>query len=162
MLKAGPNETGDVLRVFRLAMTIPGAVSEAYGWDTKTKAMSALVAFLGQLNHIYERDLTVRFVLPEEQDKLVFVDADTDPFTATGGGEAANENLMVINQLIGLEGYDVGLIFVTGGCCAAGKPVVCSDYKARNISAYWSLTVTAHEKRHKQDAYQTSNNTQPT
>ncbi|HLP93046.1 MAG TPA: LamG-like jellyroll fold domain-containing protein [Saprospiraceae bacterium] len=152
LLNAGPNETGDVLRVFRLAMTIPGAVSEASGWDTKTKAMSALIAFLGQLNHIYERDLAVRFVLPEEQDKLIFVDADTDPFTATGGGEAANENLMVINQLIGLEGYDVGLIFVTGGCCAAGKPVVCSDYKAWNFSAFWSLTVTAHEIGHQLDA----------
>jgi subtilisin-like proprotein convertase family protein/archaellum component FlaG (FlaF/FlaG flagellin family) len=152
LLNAGPNETGDVLRVFRLAMTIPGAVSEAYGWDTKTKAISALVSFLGQLNHIYERDLTVRFVLPEEQDRLVFVDADTDPFTATGGGEAANENIMVINQLIGLEGYDVGLIFVTGGCCAAGKPVVCSDFKALNFSAFWSLTVTAHEIGHQLDA----------
>lgn len=152
LLNAGPNETGDVLRVFRLAMTIPGAVSAAYSWETKMEALSALVAFLGQLNHIYERDLSVRFVLPEEQDKLVFVDPVADPFTAIGGGEAANENLLVINQLIGLDGYDIGLIFVTGGCCAAGKPVVCSDYKAWNFSAFWSLTVTAHEIGHQLDA----------
>ena len=154
-LKPGPNETGDVLRVFRLAMTIPGQLSQNYGWSTKSQALSALVAFLGSLNVIYERDLSVRFVLPVKQDNIIFVSAATDPFTALGGGEAANENIAVINQLIGQEGFDVGLIFVTGACCAAGKPTICGDYKAWNFSAFWSLRVTAHEIGHQFDANHT-------
>ena len=148
---AGPNETGDVLRVFRLAMTIPGKLSENYGWTTKAQAMASLVAFLGTLNTIFERDLSVRFVLPAKQDEIVFVSSAADPFTALGGGEAANENIAVINQLIGQEGFDVGLIFVTGACCAAGKPTICGDYKAWNFSAFWSLRVTAHEIGHQFD-----------
>ncbi len=148
---AGPNETGDVLRVFRLAMTIPGKLSENYGWTTKAQAMGALVAFLGTLNAIFERDLSVRFVLPAAQDDIIFVSSAADPFTALGGGEAANENIAVINQLIGQEGFDVGLIFVTGACCAAGKPTICGDYKAWNFSAFWSLRVTAHEIGHQFD-----------
>ena len=149
---AGPNETGDVLRVFRLAMTIPGQLSENYGWTTKPQALAALVAFLGQLNVIFERDLSVRFVLPEKQENLLFISAANDPFTALGGGEAANENLAVANQLIGQEGFDVGLIFVTGACCAAGKPTICGDFKAYNFSAFYSLRVTAHEIGHQFDA----------
>ncbi len=147
----GANETGDVLRVFRLAMTIPGKLSENYGWTTKAQAMASLVAFLGTLNAIFERDLSVRFVLPAKQDEIIFVSSAADPFTALGGGEAANENIAVINQLIGQEGFDVGLIFVTGACCAAGKPVICGDYKAWNFSAFWSLRVTAHEIGHQFD-----------
>ena len=149
--RPGANETGDVLRVFRLAMTIPGKLSENYGWTTKAQAMASLVAFLGTLNAIFERDLSVRFVLPAKQDEIVFVSSANDPFTALGGGEAANENIAVINQLIGQEGFDVGLIFVTGACCAAGKPTICGDYKAWNFSAFWSLRVTAHEIGHQFD-----------
>ena len=148
----GPNETGDKLRVFRLAMTITGRLSEGYGWTTKAQALSAVVAFLGQLNVIYERDLSVRFVLPIKEDNIIFINAATDPFTALGGGEAANENIIVTDQLIGQEGFDVGLIFVTGACCAAGKPVLCSTYKAYNFSAFYSLRVTAHEIGHQFNA----------
>ncbi|MDX1913648.1 MAG: LamG-like jellyroll fold domain-containing protein [Saprospiraceae bacterium] len=149
---SGPNETGDVLRVFRLAMTIPGRLSENYGWTTTSQALSALVAFLGQLNTIFERDLSVRFVLPDAATNIIFLNSATDPFTALGGGEAANENITVINELIGQEGFDVGLIFVTGACCAAGKPTICGDYKAWNFSAFYSLRVTAHEIGHQFDA----------
>jgi subtilisin-like proprotein convertase family protein len=149
---AGPNETGDVLRVFRLAMTIPGKLSENYGWTTRAQALSALVSFLGQLNTIYERDLSVRFVLPAGQENIIFTSSATDPFTALGGGEAANENIGVINELIGQDAFDVGLIFVTGGCCAAGKPTICGEYKAWNFSAFYSLRVTAHEIGHQFDA----------
>ena len=152
---AGPNETGDVLRVFRLAMTIPGKLAEDYGWTTKAQALAAVVAFLGQLNVVYERDLSVRFVLPVKEENIIFINAATDPFTALGGGEAANENIEVINQLIGQEGFDVGLIFVTGACCAAAKPVICSESKAFNFSAFWSLRVTAHEIGHQFDANHT-------
>ena len=152
---ADPNETGDVLRVFRLAMTIPGKLAEDYGWTTKAQALAAVVAFLGQLNVIYERDLAVRFVLPVKEENIIFISAATDPFTALGGGEAANENIGVINQLIGQEGFDVGLIFVTGACCAAAKPVICSESKAFNFSAFWSLRVTAHEIGHQFDANHT-------
>ncbi len=154
-MPAGPNETGDVLRVFRLAMTIPGKLSENYGWTTKAQALAALVAFLGQLNVIYERDLSVRFVLPVKEENIIFMSSATDPFTALGGGEAANENIAVINQLIGQDGFDVGLIFVTGACCAAGKPTICGDFKALNFSAFWSLRVTAHEIGHQFDANHT-------
>ncbi len=149
---AGPNETGDVLRVFRLAMTVPGKLAEDYGWTTKAQALAAVVAFLGQLDVIYERDLSVRFVLPVKEDNLIFTSAATDPFTALGGGEAANENIAVVNQLIGQEGFDVGLIFVTGACCAAAKPVICTEAKAFNFSAFYSLRVTAHEIGHQFDA----------
>ncbi len=148
---AGPNETGDELRVFRLAMTITGKLSEEYGWTTKAQAMAAVVNFLGQLNTIYERDLSVRFVLPAQEDKIIFLSSANDPFTALGGGEAAYENIAVTNQLLSQAGFDVGLIFVTGACCAAGKPTICGGDKALNFSAFYSVRVTAHEIGHQFD-----------
>jgi len=149
---AGPNETGDVLRVFRLAMSIPGQLSQNYGWTTKAQALSALVAFLGQINAVYERDLSVRFVLPAAADALIFLNDATDPFTSTGGGESAIVNVEIANQFIGPEGYDVGLVFVTGACCAAGKPVICDDGKGWNFSQFNNLRVTCHEIGHQFNA----------
>jgi hypothetical protein len=154
-MMAGANETGDVLRVFRMAMTMTGAMSQLFGWSTKSEALSAIVSFLGQINTVYERDISVRFVLPVGEEKLIFLDDATDPFVAYGGGESANENIIIADQLIGADAFDIGLVFVTGGCCAAGKPSICGSRKAWNYSAFGNLQVTAHEIGHQFDANHT-------
>ncbi|MBK8818575.1 MAG: hypothetical protein IPN49_05585 [Saprospiraceae bacterium] len=147
-----PNETGDVLRVFRLAMTVTGSLAQQEGWTSKPQALAAVVTFLGEINTIYERDLSVRFVLPVGEENLLFLDDATDPFTAYGGGESANENIIVSNALIGSENFDIGLVMVTNGCCAAGKPSICSSTKAWNFSRYNNLDVTSHEIGHQFNA----------
>jgi hypothetical protein len=147
-----PNETGDVLRVFRLAMTVTGSLAQQQGWTSKPQALAAVVTFLGEINTIYERDLSVRFVLPVGEENLLFLDDATDPFTAYGGGESANENIIVTNALIGSENFDIGLVMVTNGCCAAGKPSICSSTKAWNFSRFNNLNTTSHEIGHQFNA----------
>lgn len=144
----GANDTGDMLRVFRLAMTVTGKLAENQGWTTKAQALAALVSFLGQINTIYERDVSIRFVLPVNEENVIFLNDATDPFTAYGGGESAEENVMICSELIGTGNFDVGLAFVTGGCCAAGKPSICGDGKAWNFSPFNNVVTTAHEIGH--------------
>ncbi|MBK9336173.1 MAG: hypothetical protein IPM98_06155 [Lewinellaceae bacterium] len=144
---AGVNETGDVLRVFRHAMTVIGALSQQQGWVTKGQALAGVVSFLGQINTVYERDVSIRFVLPVGEDQLLFLDDATDPFVTNGGDGTLEENQMLTDQLVGTENYDMGLVFVLGGCCGnRGAP--CNATRAQNISPYNNLATTAHEIGH--------------
>ncbi len=150
-----PNDTGNELRVFRLTITIPGTLSEANGWSTKAQVMTGVVSFLAQINTVYERDVAIRFVLPDNADELFFLDDDTDPFTTDGGGSITEENVIVTNDVIGFENYDVGMILVTGGCCAASLPSVCTSSKAFNFSRYNNVQVTCHELGHQFNGHHT-------
>ena len=142
------NDTGDELRVFRMAITVPGLLSEQQGWTTKAQALAAVVAFMGQVNTIYERDVSIRFILAEGMEQLIFLDDDTDPFAANGGGALTEESQILMQNLVGRENYDLGMVFVTGGCCAAGVSVVCGNRREINFSRFNNLQVTAHEIGH--------------
>ncbi|MFK7936008.1 MAG: reprolysin-like metallopeptidase, partial [Saprospiraceae bacterium] len=147
--------TGAELRVFTLAVSFTGALSEQQGYTTKAEALAGIVSFLSEINAVFERDISVRFVLPAEQDKLIFLSDATDPFTVDGGYYVSSENQIVQASLIGEENYDIGLVLVTGGCCAASLPALCNDSKSRNFSRFRNLRITNHEIGHQFGAYHT-------
>ncbi len=143
------NDTGDTLRVFRIALTAPGMLCEQQGWTTKAQATAGLISFLAQINVVYERDLSTRFVLINNNEELIFLDSSTDPFDADGGRQYIGYNITLVNQVIGPANYDLGIVFPRSGCCAALRPSVCNDHsKAGNYSRYNSLTTTCHEIGH--------------
>ncbi len=150
MRMAGANETGDELRVFRLAITIVGEVSQQQMWTTEEQALNGVLDNLSALNVVYERDLAVRFVLPENEDLLLFLDPMTDPFVVEDGGQMLGDNHIVVTQLLGSENFDIGMVLVKGGgCCGAAVQSICNDAtKGGNFSGYNKLDLTAHEIGH--------------
>ncbi|MEM1324795.1 MAG: LamG-like jellyroll fold domain-containing protein [Bacteroidota bacterium] len=146
--------TGDQLRLFRLAITFPGATSEANNYTTKAEALAGIVSFLSEINAVYERDLSIRFVMPDNSDEIIFLDDATDPFTTNGGNLSLTENQVIQRQYIGLENYDLGFIFVLGGCCGA-QGRVCTDARERSMNRFRDLRITCHEIGHQFSAAHT-------
>ncbi|MEN0051823.1 MAG: zinc-dependent metalloprotease family protein, partial [Bacteroidota bacterium] len=128
--------TGSELHLFTLAISFPGATSEQQGYTTKAEAMAGILSFLSEINTVYERDVSIRFVLPEGQEQLIFLDDATDPYVGNGGGQATNESQVIQRDLIGIDNYDLGLVFVVGGCCAASKPSVCTGSRDFDFSRF--------------------------
>jgi surface protein len=143
--------SGNVLRIFRLAITWPGHLSEYYGYTTKAEVLAAITGFQIQINTVYERDLSVRYVFPDNMDNIIFLDDATDPFFTNGGDLSLYESQAVQRELIGTENYDVGFIYVDGGCCGA-RGQVCSENKELSMNQFQNLQVTCHELGHQLSA----------
>lgn len=151
----GPTTAGDPveLRVYRMALATSGEFSATQGGTTDL-VMAELVYAISRLNFIFEKETGVRFQLVDNNDELVFLDPDTDPYE---GNEITNttdingniiafgtfyQSVTAINNVIGIENYDVGHLFKTFPCQLNGTGIagvsggnVCiDDTKARGIS----------------------------
>ncbi len=145
---AGPYDTGDELRLFRIVLPIEGAVYQQQGWTSKADALVDIIGFLGQINFIYERDLSIRLILVENQDEVIFQDAATDPYPVSGTSQILLINGLVVKQIIGEENYDLAMVLTTGGCCGAATSSVCGNEKGNGFGRYNGLRVTTHEIGH--------------
>ncbi|MEM8601774.1 MAG: reprolysin-like metallopeptidase, partial [Bacteroidota bacterium] len=118
-------------------------------------ALGIISASVNRVNAIFERDLAVRFVLAENNDQIIYGDADTDPFTTTGGA-LLDETQITIDDVIGDENYDIGhLISFDEGGGLAGLGVACfTGSKAYaysgvgNETTAFDLLVFPHELGH--------------
>ncbi|WP_213085141.1 reprolysin-like metallopeptidase, partial [Pseudoalteromonas sp. S980] len=83
---------------YRIAVATTGEYAQYHG-GSKDKVMAALVTMVNRLNDVYERDLARRFELVADNDKLIFLDPEADPFANTDQDiDILSEK---INQLIG-------------------------------------------------------------
>lgn len=69
------------LITYRLAVAATGEFTEYHG-GTKESALSAIVTVINRVNQVYTRDLGVKFELVEQQEDIIYLDPDTDPYTA--------------------------------------------------------------------------------
>ena len=102
-----PAFPGDSLRTYRLAVAATGEYTQYHG-GTVEGALEAIATTVHRVNGIYERDLAVRFLIVEKNDRLVFSDPATDPYT---NNNEKQENQEVIDGLIGDRHYDIGHVF---------------------------------------------------
>ncbi|MFK7935476.1 MAG: LamG-like jellyroll fold domain-containing protein [Saprospiraceae bacterium] len=147
-------DTGSELFIYRMAIGFPGLTAQFHNLTTKMEVMTALVDFMGQVNVIYERDMSMRFLLVDNQDEIIFLDDATDPYTTNGGDLSIYENRTILQQYIGDENYDLGFVFVRGGCCGA-RGQVCTDQKEVSMNKLYSLAITCHEIGHQFSAAHT-------
>ncbi len=159
------NEQVELLE-YEMAMACTAEWAALHG-GTMSGAMSAMNVALNLLNGVYEPEIAIRFVFIPNNDELVFTDPNTDPYTDVDiGGGLLNQNQNALNNIIGLNNFDIGHVMTIAcqdvGGIAGGT--VCSNGKARGVTCQYSnletvvLNVATHEVGHQFTASHTWDN----
>ncbi|SDD75983.1 Calx-beta domain-containing protein [Aquimonas voraii] len=146
--------SGTVRRTYRLAVAATAEYTAFHG-GTVADGLAAIVTTMNRVNGIYERELSVRMVLVADNDRIIYTNAATDPYTNTSGSTMLGENVANLNTVIGSANFDIGHVVSTGGGGIAGLGVVCSSSKARGVTGSGSpvadpfdVDYVAHEMGH--------------
>jgi uncharacterized protein (TIGR03437 family) len=170
--------TGETLRTYRLALAATAEYTQTYGGGTVAGAFAAMTTTINAVNAIYERDLSIRLTLINNETSIIFTNAGTDPYASDNVNSMLTQNQTALDQRIGSSNYDVG--FVLDGHVYAFQPgfflfqgagqfqsVCVNGQKAKGvtilrsiepstISAIWDV---AHELGHQFGALHTFNGT---
>ena len=153
------------IRKYRLAVAADSRYSAFHG-GTVPLVMAEINRAVARINSVFEIDFSVTFELVPDNDELIFTNTTTDPYRNSNGGGLLNTNNTTINNRIGVDNYDIGHLFTTGGGGLAGLGVVCRDGdKADGFSglgnptgdAFW-VEYVCHEMGHQFAANHSFNN----
>src|SRR5690606_31155415 len=156
-------------RVYRLAMACTGEWGRTRG--TVEKCLSDMNMMVTRLTQIYESELAIRFVLINDNDKLIFLDKDTDPYIGSDMAKTIlGTNTAIINDRVGAANYDIGhvlsICFDVGGVAQLGS--ACQGNKGNGVTCfnnnnfeYAVASIMAHEVGHQFDATHTFNSCAP-
>ncbi len=156
------------LRVFKLAMACTGEWGRVSRRGTVEKCLADINTMMTRMNSIYEREMAMRFVLIDDNDKLIFLNPTTDPYATGGGKDILGSNTGIINPRItgGASAYDVGHVLHIctdiGGVAQGGS--ACQSNKGNGVTCNNDndlsgivTRVMAHEVGHQFDASHTWN-----
>lgn len=163
-----------IFRTYRLAMacTIEYAAYHvnAAGLGSATVAvkkaavLAAMNVTVTRLNSVYENDMSLRMVLVNNNDQIIYITADS--FTNDDAYDLIDESQEVIDTYIGSENYDIGHTVSTGGGGLAASPSVCTVSKASGITGSFApvgdpydIDYVAHEVGHQFGGSHTFNGT---
>jgi len=147
-----------VKRKYILALACTGEFGARNG-GTIASVNATYAQALNVLNGITLTEVAAEFELHPNNDTLIFVDPDRDPYIASSQGTALlGENPPIINSRIGVATYDLGHVF-TNRCNDVGGVVsgrACDDRgKARGVTCDGSgniartvETIMVHEVAH--------------
>ncbi len=153
------------LRKFRLALACTGPWGERRG--SVEKAMEDMVALVNRSNLIFESEIAMRMVLIDNNERLINIDPNNDPYTNTTQGlEILRQNTNILNQRVGSANYDIGhvlsICFDVGGVAGG---LICTINRGAGVTCYNSASLTAgtvlvftHEVGHQITASHTFNN----
>ncbi|MBV7440667.1 T9SS type A sorting domain-containing protein [Weeksellaceae bacterium TAE3-ERU29] len=157
-----PQKTDNKLRTYRTAISVTGEYTQYHG-GTKEKALAAINASLTRVNAILEKELSVHLSLIGNNDEIIFIDPDKDPYSdSKTGSEGAwsYEVQKVLSTIIGEENYDLGhLLSAKGdGGYSGGIGTVCkngkkgsgfsSPYDSKPEGAAFDIDYLTHEMTH--------------
>lgn len=158
-----------VFRTLRLALSCTAEYT-AYHGGTVQGALAAMNATMTRVNGVFNRDLALRLVIIADNEKVIFTNASTDPYTAVSGGEAPiswNQELQTtLTNIIGEDNYDIGHLFGASGgggnagcigcICEAGKgSAYTSPSNNRPEGDLFDIDFVAHEFGHQLGATHT-------
>jgi hypothetical protein len=143
---AGVTVSGDKRHIYRLAMAATGEFTMEAGG--KIAAQDKIAAFVNDMNGIYERDLSVRFTLLNN-DKYVYTNPNTDPYTDSNANALIDQNRSNLDNpaVLGNANYDIGYVLRLGGGGVAFLGGLCNA--ALKGGGTGSIgTVSLHELAH--------------
>ncbi len=167
------------LLIFRLAVAATGEYSQyfirkanlganASDQEKKAVVLAAINKTVTNINEIFERELSVTFRLIPNNDKILFLDPDADPFTNESiRSIVEDESQNVFDSAIGFDNYDLGHVLGTndGINGYASLNVICKNTKAKGATQYFrpegiffDVNIVAHEFGHQFGARHTFNN----
>lgn len=151
-------------RTYKLALACTGEYAEFHG-GTVPDVLAAMNTTMTRVNGILERDLNITLVLVEENDQLIFLDEETDPYTNGSGSAMLDQNQTTCDDIIGSANYDIGHVFSTGGGGVAYLASICKPYKAGGVTGQhaphgdaFDIDYVTHEIGHQLGANHTQNN----
>ncbi len=148
------------VRVYRLALTCTGEFAQQNG-GTLESVNASFTTILNRLNQIFQLEVAIRVQLIPENDNLIFLDPDTDPYNNQNNSGSAflaqTRPAFILNGIFD-DMYDVGHLFHRG-CSDVGGVVngrACDDMgKSRGVTCQFSVSnvtavvdVLAHEIAH--------------
>lgn len=139
------------LRKYRIAIACTGEYSQFQG-GTKESVLAAIHTTMTRVNAIYEREASIHLELIAENDKIIFLDPEADPYNFN----FPYENQTVCDSIIGSENYDLGHVFGIGEGGSAMRSGCCVDeIKADAYSTFtqpegdiFDVNFVAHEIGH--------------
>ena len=151
--------TGATLKTYRLALACTGEyATEVCSPSAPTVAatLAAMTTSVNRVTAVYERELSIRFVLINNNTQLIYLNGNTDPYTNDNGSAMLGQNQSNIDSVIGTANYDFGHVFSTDGGGIAGLGVSCiSGQKARGVTGSgnpvgdpFDIDYVAHEMGH--------------
>ena len=146
-----------ILKTLRLALSCTGRWGSSIG--SIDGVMARFNTGVNRFNIIFENEIGVHFELVDNNDELIFFEAN-EPFSSPSEGRVCLvENTSIINNIVGSTNYDVGHVFTTR--CTDGLAGVaflgsaCGPNRAAGVSCVGSGGVSnfiiqtgAHEMGH--------------
>lgn len=156
---------GTTLRTYRLALACTGEYASYHG-GTVSGALAAMNTTMARVNGIFERDVCLRMIMISNNDEIIYLNGNSDPYTNSDGATMLSQNQSVCNSVIGSSNYDIGHVFSTGGGGIASLQSPCfNSYKARGVTGRYApvgdpfdVDYVAHEMGHQWGGNHTQNN----
>ncbi len=153
-----------MLRKYRLALACTGEYAQFHG-GTIGQVLAAMNTSMMRVNGVYEREASITMEIIPNNDEIIFLDAGTDPYTNNNGNAMLDQNQTTINNIIGIQNYDIGHVFSTGGGGIASLRAPCTSRKAMGVTGrgspvgdFFDIDYVAHEMGHQFGGNHTQNN----
>ena len=159
------------LHIYKLAATCTGEFARFWSDPATVEAtMDGIVSMLNLMNSVFETESAMRYELVDNNDQLIFLNSNTDPWDNSSGSGMLGIATGVINGLIGSFSYDSGVVFgnrcqdvggvaFLGQLCRQNKGAVITCNRPNNFVGYVSTTL--HELGHHLNSGHTWNSCAP-
>jgi hypothetical protein len=152
------------LTTYRLALAATAQYTAATG-GTVEDALAAQITTINRVNGIYETDSAVTFEIIANNDEIIYVDPNSQPYTHGDPFALVNENQFNLDSVIGSNNYDIGQVFDTvavgyapGKTCRNSDKAMGTTGLPNPVGDPFDVDFVAHELGHQLGANHTQNN----
>lgn len=129
------NADDGILRTYRLAVSTTGEYT-AYHGGTKAGALAAINATMTRVNGVFENDFNVTMVLIDNNDDVIYTNANSDPYTSSLNSQLQS----TLTSVIGEANYDIGHLFARASNNGNAGCIGCVCTNGQKGSAFTSRT----------------------